>query len=330
MISTPIPFSSLFLFLLAPVLGAAPTPPAPTNGGELLWVQRAGGSQGDYASDVACHTDGTVFVTGEFWGTALFPSTSGGTTGTSLTSQGEADAFLARYSASGNLLWARKIGGPYSDRGLQVELVSVGGTMRVQIRGTSFGKLRPYGPNDLLSYPPKEVNLSDESAFRCVYSLNGAPVSISYEAFDLFDPPSRKVEIAPAFGSLEAGWFDFALPLTGAPLTSAGGRDFYLAEMHPDPTPPAWSAAWALAGGGPGSDWATATTLATGESAIFVVGSFEQTATFPSLGGTPQSRTAADDDPNDAEERPDIFIAKYALSDCDADGAPDLQEGTCP
>jgi hypothetical protein len=78
--------------------------------GNVLWAQRAGGVNTDEAYGVAAHADGSVTVTGGFSGTADF----GGVT---LTAAGELDIFVARYDASGNVLWAQRAGGTWWDRG---------------------------------------------------------------------------------------------------------------------------------------------------------------------------------------------------------------------
>ncbi len=72
--------------------------------GELLWLVQAGGSGDDQANDVAFDAAGSIYVTGWFTDRATFGSVDGKTqikTGSGST------IFLAKYSASGNLLWVR-------------------------------------------------------------------------------------------------------------------------------------------------------------------------------------------------------------------------------
>ena len=65
---------------------------------DLLWVARAGGSDQDLGADIAVLSDGSALVTGYFRGTATFgPGEPGQTL---LTSAGENDIFVARYSAT--------------------------------------------------------------------------------------------------------------------------------------------------------------------------------------------------------------------------------------
>jgi hypothetical protein len=73
-----------------------------------VWAHRLGSSAADNASDVAVDANGNVVVTGVFRGTVDFG-------GKSLTSAGGADWFLAKYSPTGTLVWARGMGGTSDD-----------------------------------------------------------------------------------------------------------------------------------------------------------------------------------------------------------------------
>ena len=88
-----------------------------------------GGSGEDTIRDIVADPAGNVYVTG---GTAStnFPTTSGAYSrtfssgGTSLGSAGPMDAFVAKFSPGGRLLWSTYLGGPNYDRGYAIELDS--------------------------------------------------------------------------------------------------------------------------------------------------------------------------------------------------------------
>ena len=67
--------------------------------GTLAWARRAGGSDSDFARDVAALADGSCVVTGAFVDSATFGPGDDGET--NLTSEGESDIFVARYNADG-------------------------------------------------------------------------------------------------------------------------------------------------------------------------------------------------------------------------------------
>lgn len=74
------------------------------SSGNLLWLVQSGGSGLDTAYDIAFDTTGSVYMTGLFTDSATFGSVDGKTqtvTGVNWT------LFLAKYSATGNLLWVR-------------------------------------------------------------------------------------------------------------------------------------------------------------------------------------------------------------------------------
>jgi hypothetical protein len=71
--------------------------------GSVLWSARAGGTGNDVATSVSALSDGGVFVAGTFQGSATF----GGTT---LNADYFKSYFLAKYTASGALAWAIRVG----------------------------------------------------------------------------------------------------------------------------------------------------------------------------------------------------------------------------
>lgn len=84
--------------------------------GEVQWAKRAGGPGRDEGKALSVNAAGEIYVTGFFKNTATFEGTTGTTTMSANTTQGQYDdAFLARYDTDGNLIWVRKAGGDYDD-----------------------------------------------------------------------------------------------------------------------------------------------------------------------------------------------------------------------
>lgn len=79
-----------------------------TSFGTLLWARQLGGAANEVPGRVAVDAGGNVYVTGEFG-----ESTS--IEGTKLVSAGGTDVFLASFDPSGNLRWAKALGGPGDD-----------------------------------------------------------------------------------------------------------------------------------------------------------------------------------------------------------------------
>jgi hypothetical protein len=76
--------------------------------GVHLWSKRFGGTGNEEVSSIALDPSGNIFLGGSFYGTANF----GGAT---LTSAGDADAFLAKYSPQGDPIWSQRFGANFPD-----------------------------------------------------------------------------------------------------------------------------------------------------------------------------------------------------------------------
>ena len=94
------------------------------SSGALQWARRAGGSGTDQGVGIAADGLGNVYVTGFFFGSAIFGQ--GQASQTTLTSAGDRDMFVAKYDFIGTLLWAKRSGGTGADRGFAIATDGVG------------------------------------------------------------------------------------------------------------------------------------------------------------------------------------------------------------
>ena len=85
--------------------------------GNFIWAKNIGGSS--YDGGISITTDGTghIYTTGYFKNTADFDPSIGIT---NLTSNGSNDIFVQKLDASGNLVWAKSIGGSSNDVGTSI------------------------------------------------------------------------------------------------------------------------------------------------------------------------------------------------------------------
>lgn len=79
--------------------------------GVLLWAKQVGGQNDDYSSAISTDIAGNCYITGFFFIQGI-SSTFGNTT---ITEAGDADMFVSKFSAGGNLLWVRNAGGRNDD-----------------------------------------------------------------------------------------------------------------------------------------------------------------------------------------------------------------------
>lgn len=99
------PFEDIFICKLNPA-------------GALLWAKRIGGTGYDLPGGLAFDAANNPVLTGEFSDVVDFDPGAGTS---NLTSTGSSDIFVWKLDASGNYLWAKKIGGANSDSGKSID-----------------------------------------------------------------------------------------------------------------------------------------------------------------------------------------------------------------
>ncbi len=91
--------------------------------GNFLWAKRFGGNFTDRGHAMALDVSGNIYMTGYFSGTADFDPGPGTY---NLTGAGNEDIFIAKLDPSGNLIWARRIGGTSADIAYDIVVNSIG------------------------------------------------------------------------------------------------------------------------------------------------------------------------------------------------------------
>jgi hypothetical protein len=94
-----------------------------TQAQNLVWAKQQGGTGDDICNSIAVDNAGNVYSTGSFSGTADFDP---GPAVFNLTAAGLDDIFISKLDPSGNLVWAKRIGGVGSDFGFSITLTPTG------------------------------------------------------------------------------------------------------------------------------------------------------------------------------------------------------------
>ncbi|MFI5203753.1 MAG: SBBP repeat-containing protein [Flavobacteriales bacterium] len=89
------------------------------SSGNFVWAIQIGGNLEDYGYSMILDSMGNVYLTGYFSGTVDF---NPGTGTYNLTSAGSYDIFISKLDASGNLIWAKKMGTTGDDGGTSIIL----------------------------------------------------------------------------------------------------------------------------------------------------------------------------------------------------------------
>ncbi|QYX33118.1 SBBP repeat-containing protein [Sphaerospermopsis torques-reginae] len=152
------------------------------NNGKALWAKNLGSTGVDEGLGIVTDGLGNVYVTGVFSGTASFGSTT-------LSSTGDADAFIAKLDSNGNVLSAQKFGSTSLDLGIGIASDSKG---NIYATG-GFGNTATFGNTSLTSAGSIDafiVKLGDEvgetqitlipNNTDSVFNLNGAATPIQF------------------------------------------------------------------------------------------------------------------------------------------------------
>ncbi len=179
--------------------------------GALLWVQSAGGALLDVGRAVAVDGSGNVIVTGSIRGSADF----GGTT---LTSAGELDVFVAKYDAEGVLLWAKSAGGTADD---EVKAISVDGSGNAVVTG-SFVNSAAFGSTTLTG--------GGYDVFVAKYAVDGMLLWAHSAGGPQWDTGAG-VAVDESGKVLVTGSFKDSAAFGGTTLTSMGSWDVFVTKM---------------------------------------------------------------------------------------------------
>ncbi|MCD6019742.1 MAG: hypothetical protein K0S53_2863 [Bacteroidetes bacterium] len=160
--------------------------------GNLQWARRDGYWYNEKALGIACDNSGNIVICGYYRDTTKFG-------GTFIPSKGQEDMFVAKYTATGTLLWMKHAGGPGEDEGKAVMCDASGniyvcgmysdgavfGTTTYTTANTSFGKfldgyVAKYDPSGTLLWVKTIVGDYDDVAWS-ITKDNGGKIYVSGE-----------------------------------------------------------------------------------------------------------------------------------------------------
>lgn len=257
--------------------------------GAILWSTYLGGSGDDSAGGVAINATGDIFVTGtttsaDFPASGAFGATiGGGTCGVSTCS----DAFVAKLTASGGLVWSAFLGGSGHDQGLAIAVDEDGNALVTgQTRSTNFpstgGFDTTHGGGTCFSSPCSDAfvtKVSGAGALLWSTFLGGGGADAGNGI--AVDGARNAVVVGTARSN------DF--PTTGGIDATLGGtEDAFVTKLSA-----AGALVWSTYLGGGGTDWANAVAV-DGPGNIFVTGR-AGSSDFPSSAGLDTSLNGTSD-----------------------------------
>ncbi len=191
--------------------------------GSLTWFKQLGdaGSNGTLIK-VAIDGQDNVIIAGELRATIDFGQGP-------VSSMGNADIFVAKYSIGGTLQWANRFGGASSESASYVSADSQGA---IFLSGEFFGSFM-FGSQSFANATGKT------HSFYAKLDATGNPVwsipvgdPMGFPAGN-FSPTGILPDAADLGSCFVTGTFDNAVNLGGATFTTNGGNDIYLAKLDP-------------------------------------------------------------------------------------------------
>jgi hypothetical protein len=237
--------------------------------GALLWADRIGGTSADSVASLARDASGNLYIGGSFEGASDFDPGPGTQI---LTSLGGADGFVAKFTSTGQLVWARRYGGVALDRVTDVTADPAG---NVYAAGVFQGQadLTPEVGAVIVSNGATPdgflLALDADGGARWAYPIGGPE-----------DDAATAVAVTSNAAVVVAGTFrgqaDFLSAAPATQLTSVGGTDGFVAGYSS-----AGVLRWARQISGTGDEDVQAGGLAPDASdGVVVTGSFAGTTTF--------------------------------------------------
>lgn len=226
------------------------------NATPMPWERRAANATG---YDVAVDANGDIYTTGHFFnnGAVITDFGSG-----PLTSQGGNDIFLAKYNASGTLLWIRTAGSSGNDLGRAISLDATG---NVYLTGYIGGDVSTWGISG---------HAGGKDIFIAKYDTNGNFLNAN-RAGGGADDEGNDINVKGGL-LVVAGYFNATATFGSNTYTSNGGKDLFLASFNS-------SCAFqnTLVAGSSSDD--SANGLFCLSSNVFVTGYFSETFSMPKL-----------------------------------------------
>jgi hypothetical protein len=200
-------------------------------GQDLDWATRAGGTgfTFTFSYGIAVDEAGNSYVTGQFADVATFGA--GEANETTLTSLGGADIFVAKYTSTGMLLWAKRAGGPNP------------GDLSLAIAVDGFGNSYVTGQYDLTAtFGPGEANETTLQGQRHLFIAKYDAAGLllwARQASGFSSSTGHGIAVDNSGNSYVTGWFtSFTTFGPGETneitLIGAGGQDIFVAKYDAD------------------------------------------------------------------------------------------------
>ncbi|MCX2739068.1 SBBP repeat-containing protein [Pontibacter anaerobius] len=230
--------------------------------GELQWnkemnnINLGGGTNNQGGIDIALDDSGNAYVAGLYAGPAAFGSTT-------LNTYGSYDAFVAKYSPDGSVLWARRAGGTKDDRAHGISVDASGNAYVVGF----FQEKSSFGNSSLTSSGVYD-------AFLVKYNTSGT-AQWSQNPKGLVQEGVGNSTVVDDYGNVYVtGTFMGSASFGDHDEVVGGGQDIFIAKYSA-----AGALLWVQRAGGPESDYVRSLALDKSGN-VYITGYFSGSASF--------------------------------------------------
>ena len=199
------------------------------SSGKLLWIRTAGGAKYDYGHGIGVDGAGNCYVTGGIVGDATYGDHA-------VLNPVGSHLFVAKYSPSGELVWARESKGPGAN----------GQGIAVDKAGNSWSTGSTSGDAE---FDGVTLKAAGKNLLLVKYSPEGKALWVSGSGGTM-DGLGTGVGLDRQGNAYVGGMFKGSATLAGVALNSAGDYDMFAAKFDSQGKP-----VWAHAGGGPETDY---------------------------------------------------------------------------
>jgi hypothetical protein len=225
--------------------------------GDVLWAEKINGTMEVFCTSIFADKYGNSFITGAFYGTMTF----GGTT---ITSVGDKDIFIAKIDSNGNFKWLKKAGGTGWDTGHSITLDDQG---FLYVAG-NFSSSTTFGNTNLTSNGSNDIFIAKlDSLGNFLWAKKAGGTENDY---------SNSVKINSQGDIFFTGIFRGNAIFGNNSLLSSGECDIFIAKLDS-----LGNFLWAKKAGGTENDYSRSIFLDK-QSNCYVTGSFKNSANFGS------------------------------------------------
>jgi hypothetical protein len=271
------------------------------------WVRRPDIEIAPYSAPaITSDANGNTYVAGAFVGTATFATSPMSTT---LTSAGDVDIFIAKYDASGNVLWAKREGGTHGDAANAIKYDGFG---NIYVVG-SYAESTDFDGTILTNPTPGRMDVY-VAKFNCstgdlMWVEKGAGGNSFYYEFN--SRAAVDVAVDDAGNAYVTGYFTGDITFAPLPTLSTGWWDIFVVKYNAVGVPQ-----WTAQAGSPEAGYSSESGngIAVDHSGnVYVTGTLNGTSASPTMFGS----IPVVSNGGGGFYESDYFLAKYnpAMSD---------------